>query len=69
MAGIINSVSIVENANPPMTATPIGTLLSAPAPRAKAIGRIPKIVDKLVIKIGLNLAADAPMIDSSIDIP
>ena len=64
----MNSVNTVENASPPITAAPIGTLLSAPAPKAKAMGRIPKIVDKLVIKIGINRATAAPKIACSASI-
>lgn len=36
------------------------TRLSAPAPKDKAIGRIPRIVESEVIKIGLNRDLEAP---------
>lgn len=54
---------------PPTTAIPIDTLLSDPAPNANAIGRIPRIVDKLVIKIGLNHILAAPCMDSKMEKP
>src|SRR6185369_5581303 len=37
---------------PPTTATPMGRRLSAPEPKPIAIGRMPAIVEKAVIKIG-----------------
>ena len=69
MAGITNSVNMVENIKPPITAIPIETRLSDPAPSASAIGRTPRTVDKLVIKIGLKRAFAAPTIESLILIP
>jgi len=54
IAGITKSVRKVEKINPPITAIPIETLLSEPAPRANAIGRIPSTVERLVIRIGLK---------------
>ena len=50
----MNKVRNVEKINPPITAIPIETRLSEPAPSANAIGRIPRTVERLVIKIGLN---------------
>lgn len=62
MAGIIYKVKNVEKISPPATATPIEIRLSAPAPVAKTMGAIPRTVDRLVIRIGLNLeAADSIM--------
>lgn len=67
MAGITNSVRKVAKINPPMTATPIDIRLSDPAPRAKAMGNIPNMVERLVMSIGRNLALAAPMIASVSD--
>ena len=69
MAGIIKSVNMVENIKPPITAIPIETRLSDPAPNARAIGKTPKTVDILVIRIGLKRALAAPIIESLIFIP
>ena len=44
---------------PPITASPIGTRLSAPAPSASAMGSVPRTVEKAVIRIGRKRAADA----------
>ena len=40
---------------------PIGVLLLDPAPIAKAMGTAPNIVARLVIRIGLSLAAAASL--------
>ena len=42
-----------------MTARPIGTRLSDPEPSASAIGSVPSVVEKAVIRIGRKRAADA----------
>ena len=44
-----------------MTAIPIDIRLSAPAPRASAIGSVPRIVASVVIRIGRNRAAAASL--------
>lgn len=69
IAGIMYKVKNVEKINPPATATPIDIRLSAPAPVANTIGRIPSIVDKLVIRIGLNLEAAESLIAESLSSP
>ena len=45
--------------SPPITAIPMGIRLSAPAPSARAMGRIPKIVDSEVISTGRKRATAA----------
>ncbi len=45
----------VEVTSPPAIAWPRGAYNSLPTPVAIAIGRTPNIVDRVVIKIGLNL--------------
>ena len=69
IAGITNNVRNVEKINPPITAIPIETLLSEPAPSASAIGKIPSTVERLVISIGLNLAMAALMTASVFSSP
>ena len=66
---MIYKVNVVENNIPPTTAIPIDTLLFAPEPKAKAIGKIPKIVHRDVMTIGLNLAAAATFTASNLDKP
>jgi len=55
---------MVEKIKPPITTIPIETRLSDPAPKARAMGNVPKTVESEVIKIGLNLEADASKMDS-----
>ena len=69
IAGTTNKVRKVEKINPPITAIPIETLLSDPAPSASAIGRIPRTVDKLVIRIGRSLDIEALMTASVLSRP
>ena len=64
MAGITNSVKMVEKIRPPITAIPMETRLSEPAPKASAIGRMPSTADKLVIRMGLKRAFAAPTMES-----
>ena len=59
----------MEQTIPPTTAIPIATRLSAPAPVAIAIGKIPNIVDKLVIRIGRKRATAESSIASLMDKP
>ena len=54
MAGITKSVSTNENIIPPTITIPNGIRLVAAAPRESAIGKAPKDMAKLVIKIGRN---------------
>ena len=56
---MIYKVSVVENNIPPTTAIPIETLLCDPEPKAKAIGKIPNIVQSEVIMIGRKRATAA----------
>ena len=65
MAGMMYRVKRVEKISPPATVRPIEILLSAPAPVAKAIGATPKMVERLVIRIGLNLDAAESIIASN----
>lgn len=53
--------------NPPMIATPIGILLVAAEPNANAMGKVPKEVARLVIKMGLNRDALALVMASNLD--
>lgn len=59
MMGIINKVSKVVAVKPPTTVIAIGALNSDPAEVLNAIGSIPKIVVKAVIKTGLSLTEQA----------
>ncbi len=45
------SVASVEATRPPMTARPSGALCSPPSPSASAIGAMPAIIARLVIRI------------------
>ncbi len=49
----------VETVKPPMTEIAKGALASAPSPIPSARGSKPRIVVKLVIKIGLSLVFPA----------
>jgi hypothetical protein len=53
-AGTKTSDSIVETANPPITAIAIGERNSPPAPYANALGVMPAIIAIVVIMIGLR---------------
>ena len=54
---------------PPTTAMPSGLRDSAPAPRPSAIGRMPKMVASVVIRIGRSRMLAAPATASSSGIP
>jgi len=51
-AGKTNRVATVAKANPPMTARPSGAVCSPPSPRPSAIGTMPAIMAKLVMRMG-----------------
>ena len=69
MAGTTNSVRNVENIIPPTTAIPMATRLWAPSPSPRASGSNPKMVARLVIRIGLKRDAAAYFIASTLFIP
>jgi len=58
-AGITNSVSIKEKIIPPTITIPNGIRLVLAAPKLIAIGKAPKAVAKLVIKIGRKRCTEA----------
>ena len=66
---MINKVSTMEKTNPPIIATPIGIRLVAAVPKASAIGNVPKLVAKLVMRIGRKRDALALMMASSLLCP
>jgi hypothetical protein len=51
--GKITRLEKMEKIRPPITAVPKGDVWSPPSPKPKAIGTIPAIIAKLVIRIGL----------------
>ena len=53
--GRMSRVVIEEKINPPMTACPRGATCSPPSPIPEAMGIIPAIMAKVVIRIGRNL--------------
>ena len=55
----------VENNIPPNIVIPTVSLLAAPGPEPSIRGNTPIIVERLVIKIGLNLIEAASKIDVS----
>ena len=67
--GITNKVSIRANNKPPTITIPRGTLLEAPAPKAKAIGKAPNMVANEVIKIGRKRPTEASKTASTFDKP
>ena len=69
MAGTTNKVRKVETISPPITATPIAIRPLAPSALANANGNRPKIVEKLVIRIGRKRCAAPQRIASNLSIP
>jgi hypothetical protein len=59
MIGITNNVSNVVAIRPPMTVMAIGARISDPCDVLMAIGSIPRIVVKAVIRTGRNRTAQA----------
>jgi len=57
--GMTKRVRNVVAVNPPITAIAIGALISAPSEILNAIGIIPKIVVKAVIKTGRSRTVQA----------
>ena len=57
MMGMTKSVRRVVATNPPITVIAMGALISAPSETLRAMGIIPKIVVKAVIKTGRNRTA------------
>ena len=55
----MKNVSAVEKNLPPSTAMPSGARESPPAPRPRAIGRMPTMVASAVIRIGRKRVFDA----------
>ena len=66
MLGMTYSVKNVEKIIPPKIVIPTVNLLAAPGPDPIISGKTPKIVDKLVIRIGLNLIEADSIIEFSI---
>ena len=63
------SVKKVENNIPPKIVIPTVSLLAAPGPVPIIRGNTPIIVDRLVIRIGLNLIAAASNTATSMFLP
>jgi len=59
MMGMTKSVSKVVAISPPTTVTAIGARISAPSEILIAMGIMPRIVVKAVIKTGLSRTAHA----------
>ena len=69
MVGITYRVKKVENNIPPKIVIPTVNLLAAPGPDPIIRGKTPKIVERLVINMGLNLIVEASIIDVWIFFP
>ena len=65
IAGITKNVRTNENRTPPTITMPNGIRLVAASPSDKASGNAPKLIARLVIKIGRN-RCDAAKITASI---
>ena len=63
-AGITYSVKASEKISPPMMAAPMGMREVDESPKARAIGKAPRMVAKLVIKIGRKRCDAASMTPS-----
>ena len=59
MAGTIYKVSTNENIMPPTITIPNGIRLVEASPNDKASGNAPRLIARLVIKMGLSLAVAA----------
>src|SRR5690554_801686 len=69
MTGTTTRVRTVERINPPITTLPSGAINSAPSPIPRVIGIRPRIVVRLVIRIGLSLMGPAVSIASLLSMP
>ena len=67
--GTKNSVATVATTSPPITARPRGAFCSPPSPSPSAIGNMPIIIARAVIKTGRKRLVPASHADASGSIP